>query len=100
MHRRIRWLSIALDDLEEAFEYIAHQNAGAASELADRIYNSVKMLKDHPEAGRPGRVAGTRELVISGTSYIVPYRTRLNEIQILRVLHGARKWPARFGYRD
>ncbi|HET6521471.1 MAG TPA: type II toxin-antitoxin system RelE/ParE family toxin, partial [Geminicoccaceae bacterium] len=53
-------------------------------------------LAQHPESGRPGRVPGTRELVVSGTPYIVPYRVQGNTVQILRVLHGARKWPTRF----
>jgi toxin ParE1/3/4 len=46
--------------------------------------------------GRPGRVTGTRELVVDGTPYILPYRVRNRVVQILRVLHGARRWPQRF----
>jgi toxin ParE1/3/4 len=43
--------------------------------------------------GRPGRVPGTRELVIPNTPFIVPYRVVGNTIQVLRILHGARPWP-------
>jgi addiction module RelE/StbE family toxin len=100
MSKRLRWLSIALDDLEQAVEYLAQYNLSAAHNLANRIYDAVKILEENPEAGRPGRVAGTRELVVSGTSYIVPYRIRDGEIQLLRVLHGARRWPVKFRYRD
>ena len=46
--------------------------------------------------GRPGRVPGTRELVIPGTPYIVPYRVQGEAIQILRVYHSARRWPESF----
>jgi len=53
-------------------------------------------LSDHPNAGRPGRVHGTRELVITDTPFILPYRVVRNTVQILRVLHGARKWPEQF----
>jgi toxin ParE1/3/4 len=51
------------------------------------------LLPDNPEMGRPGRVPGTRELVIPSTPFIVPYRLDGNTIQILRVFHGARRWP-------
>ncbi len=97
MSETIRWLEIALDDMEQAVEYMAQHNMAAARRLANRIWNSVRMLEHNPEMGRPGRISGTRELVVTGTSYIVPYRVRGREIQILRVLHGARKWPVRFG---
>jgi len=45
--------------------------------------------------GRLGRVAGTRELVLSRTPYIVIYEFRGpdEEIYILRLLHGAQRWP-------
>ena len=96
MSKRIRWLNIALKDLDESIEYLAQCNINAANKFAERIWNSVQLLLNNPKIGRPGRISGTRELVISGTSYIVPYRIKDNEIQILRVLHGARKWPAKF----
>ncbi|MDM8523030.1 type II toxin-antitoxin system RelE/ParE family toxin [Desulfococcaceae bacterium HSG8] len=89
-----------MDDLNQSAEYIAQHNMNAARKLASRIWNAVQMLAHHPEMGRPGRISGTRELVVSGTSYIVPYRIRGDEIQILRVLHGARKWPFKFGDSD
>ena len=48
----------------------------------------------HPEIGRPGRVPGTRELVVPRTPFIIPYRVKDNAVQILRVYHAARKWPS------
>ena len=66
----------------------------AARKTALRIIEAVEtMIPDNPRAGRPGRLPGTRELVISGTPYIVPYRLRSGTIEILRVFHGARRWP-------
>jgi len=100
MSQKIRWLNIALNDLDESIEYIAQHNINAARKLANRIWNSVQILADNPEIGRPGRVPGTRELVITGTSYLVAYRIKGEQIQILRVLHGARKWPVKFKYDD
>lgn len=99
MPKKLRWLEIAIDDLEQAVEYVARHNQTAARKLAKRIWQSIQMLKENEAAGRPGRIAGTRELVVVGTSYIVPYRVKVDEIQILRVLHGARKWPLEFNIR-
>ena len=56
----------------------------------------VEHLAMSPGLGRPGRVAGTRELVVSGIPYIVPYRVKGEVVQIITVLHGAQKWPERF----
>jgi toxin ParE1/3/4 len=68
----------------------------AAARMVERIASAVDQLARYPALGRPGRVPGTRELVISGTPYIVPYRVRRDVVEILRVFHAARKWPAKF----
>jgi len=54
------------------------------------------MLADHPGIGRPGRVDGTRELVIPGLPYVIAYLHRGDTVTVLRVLHGAMRWPERF----
>jgi addiction module RelE/StbE family toxin len=90
---RIRWLDDAVDDLVEISDYIANDNPNAARNVAQRIKNSVNSLKEHQGIGRLGRVEGTRELVVSGLPYIIPYRVKNNVIEILHVLHGARTWP-------
>jgi toxin ParE1/3/4 len=92
---RVRWLTRALANLEAEAEYIARYNSKAAAAIVQAIHEAVNQLQPFPALGRPGRVIGTRELVISGTPYIVPYRVRNDEIQILRVFHGARKWPSK-----
>ena len=91
---KVRWLRLALADLEELMAFIAADRPQAATAMAAKIWRAVQRLHDQPAMGRPGRVPGTRELVVAGTPFIVPYRCKGNEIQILRVLHGARKWPA------
>ena len=93
---RVRWLKRALKNLDEEAEYIARDNPPAAARIVERIATSVDRLATHPASGRPGRVPGTRELVISGTPYIVPYRVRDETVEILRVFHAARKWPEKF----
>lgn len=92
---RVRWLATALRNLDEEAAFIAREDPAAARRLVARIREAVTHLSDHPELGRPGRVAGTRELVVAGTPYLLPYRVKDNSLQILRVLHGARRWPRR-----
>jgi toxin ParE1/3/4 len=93
---RIRWLRRALRNLDEEAEYIARDNPLAATRIVERIATSVERLASYPASGRPGRVPGTRELVVSGTPYIVPYRVHRETVEILRVFHAARKWPEEF----
>lgn len=92
----VKWTLKALSNLDEAIEYIATDKPMAAAEVGTRIWNSAKMLADHPGMGRPGRVAGTRELVIQGLPFILPYVERNGVVFILRVIHTAMKWPNRF----
>lgn len=91
----VRWLARALANLDAEAEYIARDKPLAAANLVQTIRNSVEKLQHYPAMGRPGRVAGTRELVVVGTPYIIPYRVRDETIEILRVFHGARKWPSK-----
>ena len=93
---KIKWVRLALDDLDAAGEFIARDNPEAASRVLKKVWEAVQLLAEHPDAGRPGRVPGTREIVIAATSFIIPYRVVENTVQILRVLHGKRKWPQRF----
>ncbi len=91
--KKIRWLRLALTDLEEILSFISADNPKAAVKIAARIRQCVTLLSDQPGLGRPGRVPNTRELVIAGTPFIIPYRVVADEIQILRVIHGSRKFP-------
>ena len=93
---KIRWLDLAVDDLADIADYIAQDNPGAANRVVSRLWSAVYSLAKQPEMGRPGRVYGTRELIVSNTPFIVPYRVVESEIHILRVLHGARNWPDAF----
>ncbi len=93
---RVRWTTPAREQFVSAYEYIAGENRAAAARTANRIWKSTELLASHPRAGRAGRVTGTRELVIRGTPFIVAYRIERNEVQILAVMHAARKWPDEF----
>jgi toxin ParE1/3/4 len=92
----IRWQSSALSDLEAIQDYLLERNPPAALRLVSELREAAARLLEHPNRGRPGRVPGTRELVVSGTTYLIPYRVRGQVIEILRVFHGARKWPDDF----
>ncbi len=93
---RIRWTEPAAKALEDIQDQIAEDNRRAAFEVAQRIRVMTDFLKDHPKIGRTVRVAGTFELVIPGIPYVVPYRIRNQEVQILTVYHTSRKWPESF----
>jgi toxin ParE1/3/4 len=92
---RVVWLRTALRNLDEAAAWIARDRPAAATRVVQRIRRATERLAEHPESGRPGRVAGTRELVVPGLPYILPYRVREDRVEILRVLHTARRWPER-----
>jgi plasmid stabilization system protein ParE len=77
----------------KAVEYIAEDNPTAASEVAQRIWEASQLLADQPGIGRPGRVPGTREPVVSGLPYILPYVEKRDYVVILRVIRKSMKWP-------
>ncbi len=89
----IRWLEDAIDDLQSLRSYISEDNPSAANSIAKRIIKAINLLASQPGIGRIGRVINTRELVVSGLPYLIPYRVKNNTIEILRVLHGAMEWP-------
>ncbi len=85
-------------DLDEIFDYIVESNPAAASRTSQIIREKIMQLADFPALGRAGRVEGTRELVLTGTSYIAAYRVdrRVNAVVILAVIHASRSWPEEF----
>jgi toxin ParE1/3/4 len=93
---KIIWTEESLLQIEAIVTYIAKDNPSAADALADTIFDTVDMmLPNNPKAGRPGRVDGTRELVVH-RSYLVAYRTTATSVEVLTVRHAARLWPEQF----
>ena len=91
------WSPEAIEDIASLRAYIEQDDPAAAQRVALHIVRNIEtLLSQHSDMGRPGRVPGTRELVIPRTPFIVPYRVHGDTIQVLRVLHGARRWPDRF----
>lgn len=89
-----RWTRQASKNLESILEYIAADNPLAAKKLATDALLKIERLEDFPLMGRTGILPMTRELVIH-ENYIVHYRVRDENIEILRVLHAKRKFPSR-----
>lgn len=90
---RVKWLKLALDDLDAIAGYIARENPEAAQRVAQRIWQAGEALPDNPKIGRRGRIPQTREWVVGYTSYLLAYRINPPQIEILRVLHGRQSWP-------
>jgi len=90
---RIEWLPEAARNLTAQLEWIAERDPWAAIDIGDAVHAAVGRLADHPAIGRPGRVADTRELVVLGTPYVVVYRIERTVVLVLRILHGAQRWP-------
>lgn len=92
---RLRWTRRAERDLDDIAAYIGQDSAAAAARVVLEIIDQTEtQLTRHIALGRPGRVLGTRELVIGALPYIIPYRVRETDIEILRVLHTSRRWPS------
>ena len=89
---KVVWSRRAIRNLIQLREHIEKDSEQSAALVAERILQAVALLQSHPEIGRPGRLVGTRELVIPGTPYLIPYRIRQGRLEWIAVFHGRRKW--------
>jgi toxin ParE1/3/4 len=87
------WSRRAIGHLVRLRTHIGKDSEQNAALVASRILKAVDLLQSHPEMGRPGRIAGTRELVVPDTSYIIPYRVRRERLELIAVFRGRQKWP-------
>ena len=92
----LRWTERAAEHLEMLHAYVADDNPRAADAMIDHVLEAAERLAQFPQLGRKGRVPGTRELILPGTQIILAYRAHRNDVQILAVLHAARRWPDSF----
>ena len=90
---KVVWSRRAIRHLVRLREHIEKDSEQNAALVAGRILKAVALLESHPEIGRPGRVVGTRELVVPGTPYLIPYRVRRDRLELIAVFHGRQKWP-------
>jgi plasmid stabilization system protein ParE len=89
------WSPRAIGHLAELRAYIARENPDAAARTAVTLLAAVDRLAELPNLGRPGRVSGTRELVVPGTRFVIPYRVLGEHLEIIAVFHGRQRWPKR-----
>jgi toxin ParE1/3/4 len=93
----IVWTEQATRQLDQVHDYIMLANSEqVADQLTMRIATSVEQLATFPTSGRPGRVTGTRELVVSNSPFIIAYCIERERIVVLAIYHGAQQWPAAF----
>jgi toxin ParE1/3/4 len=90
---KVIWSPRAIRHLVALREHIAKDSEQNATLVAQRILHSVELLQTQPDMGRPGRVVGTRELVVPNTPYLIPYRVRRERLELIAVFHGHQKWP-------
>lgn len=93
------WLPRAIKNRDAQIDRIAKDSPQAAIDQGDLIEEQINQLVEYPEMGKPGRKKGTREMVITKTSFIVVYRykQRAKRIEIMRLLHGSQQYPRKDG---
>ncbi len=88
----IVWSRHAIRHLVNLRNYISQDSPDSAADVAAGIVGAVERLALYPNLGRPGHIAGTRELVVPDTPYLIPYRIRGNRIELIAVFHGRQRW--------
>ena len=88
---RVDWSDEALAELLDAYTFIAADNPSAAERIQDRLVQAARTLRHLPNRGREGRRAGTRELKVPNTPYLIVYKVGKETVTILRLWHGARE---------
>jgi toxin ParE1/3/4 len=89
----VEWTKRARSQLFAQLDYISLDKPSAADRMAQLVQESASMLSDWPELGKPGQVPKTRELVVAKTPFILVYSFSGKRVKVLRVLHGAQKYP-------
>jgi toxin ParE1/3/4 len=88
------WTPAAREDLRGIRAYVAQHDPGAAKRVGVRVRRTARRLLAMPRSGPPGPLPGTRQIVVTGTPYLMPYRIEADRVVVLRVLHGRRLWPS------
>ena len=88
----------AKEDLAEIWLYVALDNLEAADRLLDMIDDKAKSLLAHPEMGRKREDLAKSLRCLNAGNYIIFYRISGTDIEIVRVLHGARDIETIFGH--
>lgn len=92
---KVIWSRRAIRHLVYVRKHIEKNSEQNAALVAKRILTAVDLLRTHPAMGRPGRVVGTRELIVPDTPFIIPYRVRRERLELIAVFHGRQSWPVK-----
>ena len=92
---KVVWTRRAIRQLAALRNYIAKESEQNATRVAQRILGAVELLRQQPEIGRPGRIPGTRELVVQDTRFLIPYRVKKGRLELIAVFEGHQKWSAK-----
>ena len=90
---KVLWSRRAIRHLIALRNLVAKDSEQNAAEVAKRILDAVELLPSHPALGRPGRLPGTRELIVPNTPFVIPYRFRRERGELIAVFHGRQRWP-------
>ncbi len=93
---KVVWTDTAFRHLKNVRDYIESEDPGAARKISGILFDATTKLAEFPNFGRPGRVPNTRELIIPGYPFIIPYTVDNNQVVILAVMHSSRNWPETF----
>jgi plasmid stabilization system protein ParE len=90
----IRWLVGATLSLRLVHSHIAVENRLAARRVVQAVRAATTKLGEFPESGRPGTVAGTREIIVPNLPYVIVYRVVKGGVEIIRIFHTSTDWQA------
>ncbi len=96
---RLRFAEAAAQDLKDIVSYIAQDSPNAAEKVYRAIVASAERVMEFPRVGRPGRLAGTREILVPSLPYLIVYEVDAEFVTILAVFHGARNLAQAFSGR-
>ncbi len=89
----LRWTTPAAQDLYNIVRRIRQDKPETAVRVAKNLHDGCGSLVNFPHRGRKGRIEGTRELIFPNLPYIIVYRIQDQDLEILRIYHGAQDWP-------
>ncbi|MHA6162582.1 type II toxin-antitoxin system RelE/ParE family toxin [Pseudomonas sichuanensis] len=89
---RLTWSAMAYKDRLQILELIAEDNPTAAEALDETFRDKARRATRYPALYKPGRLPGTREIVVH-PNYVMVYRTLVDQIEIIRILHARQQWP-------
>ena len=90
---KVKYTKLAIEDLDNGYDYIYAENPVAARSVIARIENTINQLLIQPHMGHIGRVEDTYECFVLNTPYIIVYMVENNCLIVVSILHTSRKYP-------